>query len=229
LTTTQIDAAVTDATKGISDKFDLPAIRLAALQELCMENRWWFRRKYDSFTTVAGTQTYDLPETAGGDMDDVDEIKSLWWRESATDITEIDFVDDDASLVSAINNSTNDRPSLWMHEPDGAELTIRLSPPPESAKTVYVVYWAIPNISADDSSTTIPLLPARYHWILQKRMEMTVWELAPGEGVESPHFMKAAAIYKNGLEMLKKRNNLSVQKVRHFSIPQGDPCAVQSS
>jgi hypothetical protein len=28
---------------------------------------------------------------------------------------------------------------------------------------------------------------------------------------------------------LKKRNNLSVQKVRHFSIPQGDPCAVQSS
>src|ERR1017187_934674 len=45
-----------------------------ALQEICLERRWWWRRKVNIFNLVVGQGQYDLTDTSGFNAGDLQQV-----------------------------------------------------------------------------------------------------------------------------------------------------------
>lgn len=189
---------------------DKDALYLCALQRLLQEQRWWFRKKYGIFASIIGTATYDLTTSSP----DFEEMKKLFRVDSSTSTAEVNFSDDDQTYVAAVQDTTTGDPGIYFFEP-GTTATVRLSAIPNAVKTYAYTYFAIP---VDGSLATIPYLPTRWHWVLQKALEMDIYEAAPGEGIESPNFAKAAAMYQKGVALMNVKNDFSTTKHRIFGV-----------
>jgi hypothetical protein len=194
---------------------DMRALYLDCLQELCAENRWPWRRKWTSFTTTSGTATYDLSDSAGANAGDLEEIESVKLINSATDTPDITVVTDPDTMISIQESTDTGDPASYFLEP-GSSQTIHLYPTPDGTKTIRITYWAIPNPAADNTDTSIPLLPAIDHRVLLKRMCAEVWSLLPGEGIESPNYVKVMQQYEKGLELMLAKYNFSTRAQRRW-------------
>lgn len=194
-----------------SRQIDMTRLFELRLQKFCQEKRYWWREKRGSFTTVAGTATYDLTSSSYGDMDDIDELERVIWIESAAsgDFTELNLVIEPSYRLLASLQTTQDRPSAYFIEANTLR-TLRLTPVPNEAKTVYVYYWAIPIPAVDRPDGTIPLVPEQYHNCLIDGLKMDVFEFL--YGVESPKYQAAVADYKNMVDKANSKNASSVQK-----------------
>lgn len=185
--------------------------------DICMEKRWPWRRKWLTFSLVAGTATYDLTDTTvvSDAVGDIEEVISVIRENSATDIYELEPVID-PSMMTAMKYSTDTGdPTNYFLEP-GTEGTIHVYPTPSSARTMRVPYWAIPNPGLENSSDTILLMPSKYHFILLQYVIAIFWAMIPGEGYTGSNAAAAFALYERRLEKMKAKGQFSTSEQREF-------------
>jgi hypothetical protein len=198
-----------------SKLLDMNAMFNTRLQKFCQEKRYWWREQVASFTTVASTGTYDLASASYGEMDDLDEIVRVIVVNNAAagDVTELTPIFDPTTrLVESLKTGTG-KPSAFCIEKNTIR-TLRLSPIPDGAYTVQVIYWAIPALLVSQSDEEIPLVPDRYHHVLISGLKMDVLEYL--FGVESPKYLVAAKEYAEGIAKAESKWSYSVQKVTEF-------------
>jgi hypothetical protein len=208
---------VHNKTRRLADGvLEMEGIYVECLQELCMEMRWPWRRKRLAFSTVAGTSTYNLHSTSvvSGITEEIEEIIRLIYV-NGTDAFKVEVITDPETMEAAQAATATGEPTGYFLEP-GTDATVHLDPIPAAVYTMKVLYWAIPNPA--DSTTTIPLLPSKYHGVLQARMEAEVWSSLPGEGVESPNYVKAVQKYQHRLENMMAKSKFSVEESRDWLV-----------
>jgi hypothetical protein len=197
---------------GIDANFHL----LAAIQEICGRARWPWRKKSLSFSSTAGTATYDLTSASVADIDDFSELISIYRFDTTTSFQGLDILDTDEKILAAIGDTgTTDDPSAYCNEPGGAECTIRLSPIPNATKTYRGLYWAIPSV-LDSGSGTIPLIPARWHFVLVKHLEKRFLSALPdGQGTAEAALRAQEA--ENGVQLMLLQTKFSTRDRREFT------------
>jgi hypothetical protein len=194
-------------------EIDERGIVIACLQFLCREYRWPWRRKRGTFTSVAGTKTYDLSSSTYGDAVDLEELIAMYYivgaevKEAKTSTATDDMVCD---LISTASGD----PGRFTQEP-GTDATVRFDKC-SNARTFYFYYWAIPNPGIDSTSDTIPLLPSMYHYVLQQFVTAVFWSLLPGEGVSGPNASAAFQMYRLQVELMKSKGTFSTQDIKFF-------------
>ena len=195
---------------------DFSLMLLTVIQEFCGEHRWYWRKKRFSFSSVAGTATYDLTDTSGANVQDLDELISLWRIDSTTARGLLDPLTDEECQIAAIDDTTTGDPShyFWEH---GTDTTVRLTVIPNAAKTYRGLYFATPSAS-DSGSGAVPLVPARLHYLLIKRMEMAIWAVMPEEGQGGTNYQRATAEYQYGLANAIKRDRFSTKEGRQWVV-----------
>lgn len=186
-------------------------------QDICKRQRFWWRRKYFSFPTVSGTQTYDLTAvttTPANAMQEIllDEITkfTLIITASPYQVAELVPVYDPETLVDMVNNTTLTSPTQGNTQAPGGRYTmdpsginvVRLDPP-DNAYTAYVVGWAMPNPGTDSSNDTVPLIPSWGHNTIVAGLTAKIFRFAYGS--KNAKTLDALEEYEQGIQDLAAR------------------------
>jgi hypothetical protein len=192
-TQTLIELADRRTERRGSKTLDLNSEFLMALQYLCMEARWSWRRKVGFFQMTPGKWTYDLtnPIIAGGPAaNDLQQFVKhgvkiypnpgnyTTWGE-LTPMFERDLQTN--AIYQNMFNPLVRMPQQYFMYP-GAFLLLAVAPVPDQAYPVTIDYWSYPNLSLDSIPDQIPLIPAFMHNVLLKRLEAQIFRYTLGEG-----------------------------------------------
>lgn len=162
---------------------------LQVIQDYCKAHRFSWRRRSDTFSTVASTRSYDLSNSNILDAPDLEEIISVRYVASASDIRKVDFVEDAEAVEDLITSTTAGEPAVWAFDPDDSDaIVLNL---PAAAYTMRVTFWAVPDITDNEAATDVPLVPRRNHSTLQKLLETELWRVI--HGPENPKYQTAKA------------------------------------
>lgn len=205
--------------------FDFQMKLTQVMQEFCAEFRFWWRKKNLSFSTAASTSTYDLTAittTPAGAGIFVEEITNVSRIESSTQVCPLDPVTDDVSIAGYVNDTTTDKPSVWM--PDYSSLSnvqvLRLGKVPNGVYLMHVYFWAIPNPVPDTSDDTIYIVPPFLHHAIQTGLEREVWRLA--YGTQDPKYITAAQSYAKKVSAAKIKRSIDSSHVNKFINQDGE-------
>ena len=185
------------------------------IQEMLQENRFWWARKTVTFSTVSGTQTYDLTSTSivSGAIGNIAEIIGVYLIDSAGDITELAPLFEVADQVVAIQETTSAEPSAWMIDPNTFG-TIRFQAPADGAYTIRVVFWAghdfVP--AAGGTSDTVPVVPPWLHYGLIVGLKMRLFDFLYGQ--KDPRYLVAVQQWARFLKQANRKPSFSTQKGR---------------
>lgn len=190
-----------------------------ALQDVCQESHFYWRKKYGTFSTVDNTAVYDLSSDTYGAMTDLSEIARVYIVNSDGSVEQMSPVVESSDQVAAIADTRKDKPSQYMAAMTGNAQEIRLSPVPNGIYAITVVYYAIPVIDQDDADEDIPLVPAPFHGLIWKRMELNILEYLFG-----PESNRYVSCQKEYARMLDKATDLgkeiTVEGSRQVVYPQ---------
>jgi hypothetical protein len=142
-------------------ELDKKTLLIQLIQEFCQEKRFFWRRKTVTFTTTSGTQAYDLTASAGANAYDLDEIISLKYVKSTSEVWDVLPVFDAAAVAESLADTTTGEPGTYAAK-DGSENQINIFPIPSGTYTLRLTYWAVPDI-ASVTTQAVPLVPKRYH------------------------------------------------------------------
>jgi hypothetical protein len=220
MTRSQIIQLVQDQTEHHMDaNLDWDAMFNQVLQEFCAEFRFWWRKKRLTFSTVSGTAVYDLttittvPANAGLFVEEITKVARV---ESSSSMCTLEPVTDDLSIAGYENDTTTDKPSVWM--PDESSLTnpqsIRLGKVPNGIYTIYVYFWAMPNPVQDADDDVIYVVPPFLHHVVQTALEKEVWRLY--KGVQDPKYATALTLYNKKVAAAKIKRSLDGEHVAKF-------------
>src|SRR5581483_6693352 len=134
---------------------DLNAEYMTAIQDVCAETRWWWRRKRFTFPTVAGTQTYDLTN-ASVIANPVNHFEKFLRDGARLYLSQSDY-----NCLTPVFEETqqdqllqypvpNQRPSQYFIVP-GTLCTIAFDSVPDGVYTFVGSYWAIPAYAPDSN------------------------------------------------------------------------------
>lgn len=203
----------------MDDQLDWNTLFNQVLQEFCAEFRFWWRKKRLTFSTVAGTPTYDLtaittvPANAGLFVEEITKIVRV---ESASSMCKLDPVTDDLSIAGYENDATQDKPSVWM--PDESSLTnpqsIRLGKIPNAVYSIYVFFWAMPVSVPDATDDTIYVVPPFLHHVISTALEKEVWRAY--KGGSDPRFPTARDLYNKKVAAAKIKRSIDGEHVAKF-------------
>jgi hypothetical protein len=171
-----------------SKTLDLNSEFLMALQHLCMEKRWYWRRKTAMFQMTPSVWQYDLSAAAPGpNAADIQQfvkhgvrfypagIGASPWAE-LTPMFERDL--QSAAMVSNAYYPIIKPPQQYFINPF---MVLNVTPVPDQAYPTTLDYWACPSI-VDSLGELIPLVPAFMHHVLLKRLEAQIFRYTMGEG-----------------------------------------------
>lgn len=153
------------------------------IQQIVNEKRWWWRRKSFSQVLTAGTATYNLGRAGTSPLNKADDLESviiLFLVDSSGNVSELYYTSDPIKVAQILANTSSDTPCYWTFEP-GTTKTIRLDKKPLAAETMYGVYWAGFNPTADLSDQAIPLIPETYHYVPLKCLVRTMFAYLYGQ------------------------------------------------
>jgi len=196
------------------------------IQELCAEFRFWWLKKRLSFSTAAGTATYDLSSivtSPAGAGPYVDEITGVVLIDSSGNPCKLVAIFDDLSIASAVTDATTGQPGSYTIETNDLSLfqTLRLMKIPNGIYTVHVFFWAMPNPDADaDSSDEITVIPATKHHILKTGLEKEILRIKYGE--QDPKYVTALNEYNKKVEAAKVRPSFSAERELFFENMDGE-------
>lgn len=213
----QLVQAITE--HHLDDQLDWDALFNSVLQEFCAEFRFWWRKKRLTFSTVAGTPTYDLtaittvPDKAGLFVEEITKIARV---ESATSMCELTAVTDDLAMSGYENDTTTDKPSVWM--PSISDLVnpqaIRLGKVPNGVYSIYVFFWAMPNPMQDSSDETIYVVPPFLHHVVQTALEKEAWRIY--KGGTDPRYPTAVNLYNKKVSAAKLKRSIDGAHIARF-------------
>lgn len=203
----------------MDDQLDWNTLFTQVLQEFCAEYRFWWRKKRLTFSTVAGTPTYDLtaittsPTNAGLFVEEITKIARV---ESSSSMCTLNPVTDDLSIAGYENDATQDKPSVWM--PDESSLTtpqsIRLGKTPNAVYSIYVFFWAMPVSVQDAADDTIYVVPPFLHHVVTTALEKEVWRAY--KGGSDPRFATASNLYNKKVSAAKIKRSIDGEHVAKF-------------
>jgi hypothetical protein len=222
--------------RGIS--LDLGGEFLIALQVMCLEKRWWWRRRIAPFTLTAGQAQYDLSDSTGWDAADFQQMAKDGLKIYANNIPQSSYLfgraafscpepvfdtDEQETILALQNQFPRATPQRYFIQQN---MIITFDPIPDANYPVSAGYWAVPNWTDDSSTEVIPLLPNYLHAALAKRLEMQIYAFSLGEGTEK--YTAAAKEYEDLINMASLYRNFADgerREVRTFDSTD----AVQSS
>jgi hypothetical protein len=176
-------------------------------QDFCSRNRFWWRQIMAQLNTIPGQGTYDLTSAgviANVDMGElkVEEIVSVIGANLHPNCTtELTPIFDSKAQLDMILNATNGLPSRYfLGYNDDHTLVID---PPDSAYSLWLDIWAMPNPKNDSTSAVIPLIPDQFHRVLRCGMEAYIWEHV--YGASNPKYVLAKKDYEDGIMLAQAR------------------------
>lgn len=155
--------AVVEANKQLSYGLRMPPLR-----------PWW-RKREDTITPVAGTQTYALPSTNGT----FESLHQVWYRSGGLRI-EIPLVEDTLWTEQANENTAQTgTPSICNHYSNNGTDSLRFSPTPSSGfissitgSLIRLDGFIYETLVATSGDTVQPLMPDSRRWgIVWKAVE----------------------------------------------------------
>ena len=189
MTKQDIIDAVVAMTEGRAKRLDLSKLINFEIQRICNRKRYWWRKKTFSFSSVVGTATYDLSDSAvATDANDFTEMVQLTRVDAANATPEVPYESDPLQQQAALATTETGDPSRWFLEP-GTSQTIRLSPSPNAVKTYRGIYWATPAVFTDDPMVVVPLIPLGYHYVVTAALTRRVFFYLFGQG--DPRYVSA--------------------------------------
>lgn len=183
-TRTQIKELADKRTERRGGKLDLDSEILLAIQDICQDRKWWWRRKTVRFETAATTSEYDLSDTVlqAGDFQQFmkDGVK-LFTAPDSFGIVEPLFDIDKQDTALEMASTQSGTPCQYFMKP-GEYLTLVLTPTPNGIWPVRASYWAVPDSTPDAQEEQIPLIPTWLHPALLSRLEARINKFTLGEG-----------------------------------------------
>lgn len=242
LTKSQILEMGRKRTEGRATSLDHGTEFLIALQTVCLEKRWWWRKKILPFTLQAGISKYQLLDTGTNGMNapDFQQVTKnglkifagngvssgslLTSRRAFVSPTPV-FDDDAQETILATQQLYNqDVPTQYFIQGDGT--TLVLDPIPDGAYPASLAYWAVPQVDASSQDETIPLIPVPLYGLLLKRYEMQLERFCSGE--DPTKYKIVAAEYQELLAKAQLYSGFAEGQITEWkSNDQSD--AVQSS
>jgi hypothetical protein len=172
-----------------SKTLDLDAEFAMALQHLCMEKRWFWRRKLVVFPLVIGTWQYDLSAVGtlllpGPNAKDIHQFVKhgvRYYPSSSTDASSeiTPLFEREQQALAMYQNAYNPQqkpPRQYFMNPF---MVLNLTPVPDQAYPVSLDYWAYPTREVGEQ---IPLVPGYMHHVLLKKLEAQIFRYTLGEG-----------------------------------------------
>lgn len=197
---TQIIEMANRRTERRGAPLDMGGEYLSALQEVCMERRWWWRRRIATFSLVAGQSKYNLLDSATLNMGDFQQVAKNGfklftpsatlgsgspvapWNCPFTCPEPIFDADRQESVLALQSQFPAGLPcGYFMLGAEGMLVTDRI---PDQNYPASLAYWAVPAYTDDDEDETVPLLPPSLHGLLIKRLELHIERYSLGEGSE---------------------------------------------
>lgn len=171
-------------TENKGSQFDLQKLYEFACQHVCKQNRFWWRKKWITFSLVVGTKTYDLtaisttPTLTETGVEEIIQWKLVTTVGSVLSFPEILPVFDDEAVFSMLEATANVQPSRYIMGVDGLQ-TLRIDPP-DQAYSTRLTFWAMPNFSDNSTITSVPLIPDWHHNAIVECMAAEILENAYG-------------------------------------------------
>jgi hypothetical protein len=210
MTRSQIIELANTRTEGRAKTLNLKLEFLNALQEFCLESRFYWRKKSITFNTASGTATYDLSSSDA----QLEEIISVRYVENATSVHILEPLFDTQAIEELQEATTTGKPGTYNIEP-GTSQTLRIGPIPSGIYKMRTTAWAVPVVDPeDDSAETIPLVPAWLHRTIAKLLERNILGFLYGE--ENARFARADAEYQKQLQQAMARRDGMIGKVVEY-------------
>ncbi len=179
-------------TEQRGESLDLDGELYIALQELCLEKRWWWRRRVNLFTIQAGVPQYDLTATTTGAINapDMQQVAKNGfkiftsgaqpsqnlpgcWPHCYTCPEPVFDVDKQDEILALQSQFPQNVPCRFFILPGTTNMLV-VDPIPNLTCPAAFGYWAVPNYQDDDDDLSIPLLPAWMQPVLIKKLEAQI-------------------------------------------------------
>lgn len=180
-------------TERRGESLDLEGEFILALQEVCMETRWWWRRKTAISALVAGTTKYDLTDESGFDAADFHQAARkavrIYTASGQSHTVEPEFNPLEQDRILALQSGWPAAPPCkyfvqWPY--------LYFDVPPDQNYQASIGYWAVPNFTDDSADETIPLIPNHAQGLVIKRLEMHVEHFSIAEAGPTKYQATAA-------------------------------------
>jgi hypothetical protein len=192
-----------------------------ALQEIALEARFWWRRKIKSFTIQAGISTYPFVGDGSlgiGDFQQAPRDGLMILGPNGVIVQPEPIFDFKQQQMIKSFQSTQQASRPTSYFVIGAPGEMTLDPIPDRDYMASLSYWSVPIYTpggAAGEDEAIPSLPAYFHPILIKKLEMHFNAYSLGEG--SAKYQAAAAEYQMLMNNANLYDNFSEGEVRSFA------------
>jgi hypothetical protein len=176
---------------------DLNGELLTALQEVCMEHRWWWRRRIVPFTLNAGQSKYSLLNPSQIAAVDFQQMAKNGFKIFPPGQTQgaspnpvpgwgcrfhcpepIFDADAQETIIALQSQFPAGMPCGYFITGGGLLITDKI---PDQNYPASIAYWAVPFYTDDDLPESVPLIPVSLHGLLIKRLEMHIERYIVGE------------------------------------------------
>jgi hypothetical protein len=171
-----------------SKVLDLNSEFISALQNFCMERRWYWRRRWATMYLTPGVWQYDISQPAvncGPAMDDFQQFckHGVRYYQTSSNWGEITPVfERDLQSAGIYSNTYAPNPAPPQQYFMNPHLVLNILPVPDKQYPITLDYWAVPNLSPTTLPDLIPLVPAYLKNVLLKRLEAQIFRYTIGEG-----------------------------------------------
>lgn len=177
---TQLVAEVQKRTENrAANKLDLRMEFFLALDELCNEQHFWWRKRRASFTTEVGKASKDI-STIAPDFVEL-ETALLFNADGVTVERELHHITDSAQQLQMLLNNVQDTPACVFVDTETSYQNLNFQAPSNVAQPLWFWYWAMPMVT-DPSQDKIPLLPPWLHYGMIPCLERRVYLVLFGSG-----------------------------------------------
>lgn len=188
----QVKQAANRRTEQRGSSLDLDAELYIALEELCLESRWWWRRRIATLTLTAGQPQYDLTSASGFNAADFQQFAkngvklfypgsppqqpppNPWQNQPWYGLEPVFDADAQDAIVVMQSSYPPTTPCRYFLKPGNSGTVIWFDPIPDAPYPAALAYWAVPNYSADSAPQVIPLLPQWMQPTLIKKLETQI-------------------------------------------------------
>lgn len=190
-----------------------------ALQEVALDRRWWWRRKIGVFTVVSGQAVYEFTGEGSLNFDDFQQAErdGLVLLDSATTVRYPQPIFDlkTQQLVKTFQSLKPAAPPTGYFI-IGAPGQLTIDPIPERDYSASLAYWSIPIFVDGTEGEEIPSIPAYFHPLLTKKLELHFLAFSLGEG--SAKYTAAVGEYNALMEAAELYGNFAEGEVKSFAV-----------
>jgi len=159
---------------------DLELLYASTVQDICKRNRFWWRKLDVTFSFLQGVPTYDFTQIATNPpsalteiaVEEITHLGIILQAANPFQDVELTPIFDALGIRQMKNNTVQAQPSRYVVGVDDWK-TLRVDPP-DKTYLAEMTFWAIPMISKDQSSNTIPLIPPFYHNAIVEGLEARI-------------------------------------------------------